>query len=411
MAKNSNLNFYIVDDDQDIIDFISPLLKKDGSSVASNTDSVKALSEIIDRKPQCVLTDIMMSGMDGLELCKEIRGRKELDDTKIVVISAKSYEFDRKRAFEFGADGFILKPLNPETIVNRVHRITEDKIDVTFWGVRGTLPVPGEKSLRYGGNTSCVTMEFPKGQFFIFDAGSGIKILSDHLQAQKRKRFKARIFISHPHWDHINALPFFVPMYIQGNIFEIYGASHGDLTTHQLISAQMDGVYFPITIQDFASSVTFTDLKEEAIDISGITVKTMLLSHPGYCLGYRVEYKGRSMCYITDNELFLEDNEYYDRSYVKKLTNFIHGADTLITDSTFTDEEYTSKVGWGHSPISQVVDLAHQAEVKTLYLFHHDPDQGDDDIDAKLEKAQALLKDKGSKTGVQAPAEKYSFKL
>ncbi|MEE8393662.1 MAG: response regulator [Rhodospirillales bacterium] len=409
MAKK--LRFYIVDDDPDSIEIMTELLKAEGHSVDSNTDSAKAISEIAELKPDCVLTDIMMPGIDGLELCKRLRKDPGLEATKILVISGKSYEFDKNRSFEFGADGFIVKPLNVQTFADRVYRVTEDRMDVAFWGVRGTLPVPGEGSVRYGGNTSCVTIEFPRDQLFIFDAGSGIKKLSDHLLAQKRRRFHASIFISHPHWDHINALPFFGPLYMQGNVFDIYGSSHGDLSTQQLISAQMDGVYFPITIHEFASSVSFHDLKEETVEIDGIEVSTMLLSHPGYCLGYRVEYGGRAVCYVTDNELFNADSDFFDPSYVKKLTRFVEGAEVLITDCTYTDEEYASKEGWGHSPIGRVVELAHEAKVKTLYLFHHDPDQSDDDIDAKLETARKLLEEKGSDTKVIAPGEGYMVKV
>ena len=139
----------------------------------------------------------------------------------------------------------------------------------------------------------------------------------------------------------------------------------------------------------------------------------MLLHHPGQCLGYRIEYKGRSICYITDNELFLEsDEEHYDSFYVKRLAKFVEGADALITDCTYTDEEYANgKVGWGHSCISQVIDLADRAQVKTLYLFHHDPDQTDDDIDAKLATARALLEERGSKVVCEAPTDHTHLKI
>lgn len=401
--KNPGLSVFLVDEDQTAIDLMSAVLSDAGHTVSTYQDSNTALTDIAEQKPECVVTNLMMPGLDGLSLCKEIRSHSDLSDTKVLVVSSKSYDLDRKRAFEFGADGYITKPLNSDIFLDQVNRIIEDKIDLRFWGVRGTLPVPGDGSLRYGGNTSCVTMEFPRGQFFIFDGGSGIKALSDWLMAQNRRRIKAQIFISHPHWDHINALPFFVPLYVQGNSFEFYGASHGDLSTENLISAQMDGVYFPITIHEFGANVTFQDLHEEEVEVADIPIKTMLLSHPGYCLGYRVDYHGRSICYVTDNELFPADNEFHDPSYLNKLINFVKGSDVLITDATYTDEEYETKIGWGHSRISEVVDLAHEADVKNLYLFHHDPDQTDEDIDAKFEMANKLLKEKGSKTICHAP--------
>ncbi|MDD9877805.1 MAG: MBL fold metallo-hydrolase, partial [Magnetovibrio sp.] len=247
--------------------------------------------------------------------------------------------------------------------------------------------------------------------FFIFDGGSGIKTLGDELLAQKRTRIRARIFISHPHWDHINAIPFFAPLYVQGNEFEILGANQGDNTMRELISAQMDGVYFPITLSEFAARVYFRDLEEESIEIDGIGVETKLLSHPGKCLGYRINYNDRSICYITDNEMFLETSEFYSPHYEKKLAEFCSGADALITDTTYTDEEYETKVGWGHSSVGKVVQLADTAGVKKLYLFHHDPDQSDADIDAKFDLAKELLAKRKSDVEVLSPREGDRYKV
>jgi phosphoribosyl 1,2-cyclic phosphodiesterase/CheY-like chemotaxis protein len=411
MPDKKKHSFFIVDSDPNIVDWLKALLEEAGHSTNSETSSTTALPKISAKKPDCVIIDMTLPGMDGLELCKSLRSRSALADAKLIVLSSKAYEYDRKRAFEYGADGFITKPLNAGTFVQKVEHIIQDQVELTFWGVRGTLPVPGGDALRYGGNTSCVSLEFSRGQFFIFDAGTGIKALANHLLKNNRAKLEAKIFISHPHWDHINALPFFTPLYIQGNDFEICGARHGDTTTRELISAQMDGVYFPITLKEFASRVYFHDLEEEPITFDGINIKTTFLNHPGKCLGYRVDYKGRSICYITDNELYLEDNEYHNPFYVKRLADFVRETDILITDCTYTDEEYKTKVGWGHSCISQVVDLAHSAEVKALYLFHHDPDQSDDDIDAKHETAQALLKEIGSKTVCVAPHEGMTVKI
>ena len=407
----TKLKFFVVDDDEDIVGLQTTILESAGHEVRAETSGVSALPGILMEKPDVILVDILMPGMDGLELCRKVREEKAFRDKKIIFVSAKSYEFDRRRALSFGADGFILKPIVAETFLDQVERIIEDRIELAFWGVRGTLPVPGEKALRYGGNTSCISLEFSKDRFFIFDGGTGIKVLSDHLLAQGRTRLDAKVFISHPHWDHINALPFFVPMYMPGNEFEICGACHGDVTMRELISAQMDDVYFPITIKEFGARVYFRDLREQTVEFDDIVIKTMLLSHPGYCLGYRVEYKGRSICYVTDNELYLASDPSYNRTYVRNLTRFVEGTDALITDTTYTDEEYQRKVGWGHSSVGQVVELAHDAKVKVLYLFHHDPDQSDDDIDAKLKTAVGLLGERNSSTRCLAPAEGLRVKI
>ena len=189
------------------------------------------------------------------------------------------------------------------------------------------------------------------------------------------------------------------------------GAAHPHVTMRELIAAQMDDVYFPITMKEFGSRIYFRDLNEGAYEIDRISVKTMLLSHPGNCLGYRIDYGGHGFCYITDNELFLPGDASHNPHYVETLTDFVAGADVLITDTTYTDEEYQSKIGWGHSCISQVVNLAHEAAVKTLYLFHHDPDQNDDAIYSKHAAADALLEELQSSTQLVSPNETLSVKI
>ncbi|MEA2014981.1 MAG: MBL fold metallo-hydrolase [Thermodesulfobacteriota bacterium] len=287
----------------------------------------------------------------------------------------------------------------------------EENIKLNFWGVRGTLPVPGHNTVRYGGNTSCVSVEFPNDAFFIFDAGTGIKELSNNLISERSTPVTATIFISHPHWDHINGLPFFAPLYEKGNRFKICGPPNKKKSRRKLISGQMDGIYFPINIKESYAALSFCNLGEKTFDINTIDVRTMFLNHPGQCLGYRLCYRNKSICYITDNEIYPKSNKHYNEDYVSRLTNFVSDADALITDCTYTDEEYKEKTGWGHSSVSQVVNLADRAGVKTLYLFHHDPDQSDNDIDSKLMTAQTILNKKDSSTACIAPKDGESFNI
>ena len=250
-TKERKFKFVIIDDDQDIIDLETALLAKEGHEVISLIKSDNALQVIQQEQPDCVLSDIMMPDIDGMMLLKQIRDDKSLDDIKVVLVTGRSFAFDRRQAMKLGADGFIGKPLDIATFAETVIEIIVDEIEMTFWGVRGTLPVPGPKTLKYGGNTSCMTLQFAKGQFFVFDAGTGIKALSSHLMATRDGKLNAKIFISHPHWDHINALPYFAPLYIPGNQFEILGAAHASISLHDLNSSQMDDVYFPITMKRF----------------------------------------------------------------------------------------------------------------------------------------------------------------
>jgi phosphoribosyl 1,2-cyclic phosphodiesterase/CheY-like chemotaxis protein len=399
------LTVYIVDDSRTQAEITRALLEKAGHEAIISTASQEALARVPAVKPDCVVFDLMMPGLDGYELCRRLRGMPELAGTRLVVVSSKAYPFERKRAFEMGADAYFVKPLAPATFAADVERLVAGTLTVRFWGVRGTLPVSRADSRRYGGNTLCVSVDFPDGRLFVFDAGTGIRALSDALLAGGRTRLDARLFISHPHWDHINTLPFFAPFYMQGNRFEVCGPSHGDITMRGLISAQMDGVYFPITTREFAADVQYRDLAEGEYDIGGVRVRTMLLSHPGNCLGYRLEHAGRRLCYVTDNELYPADSPFRSDEYVERLADFCGDADALITDTTYADEEYGRHMHWGHSSVSQVAELAWRARVRALYLVHHDPGQNDDAIDAKLAAAQAWLAGRSAATRVAAPVE------
>ncbi|MCF8049799.1 MAG: response regulator [Desulfobacterales bacterium] len=403
--------FYMVDDDPITIQVMTRILTKQNHTVFSSLSSSEAVAEILRLKPDCILLDIMMPEMDGIQLCHQLRKHKSLAKAKIVMVTSKFFESDRERAHNAGADGYILKPVDPDRLADQLVRIIEDGIELTFWGVRGTLPVPGKRAVRYGGNTNCVSLSFSKGQLFIFDAGTGIKELSDHLMRENPKMFNAKIFISHPHWDHINALPFFAPLYMHGNNFEICGPSQSQISIGDILSGQMDGIHFPIQIKEFGANIQFRDLTEGPIDTDGIEVRAMLLNHPGHCLGYRVQYKTRSVCYITDNELLPESSPHYDANYVEKLTRFVYKTDALITDATYTDEEYEGKMFWGHSSLSRVAALADNARVKQLFLIHHDPDQTDKDIDAKLKLTRAALRRMKSPVRCIAPREKQVFVL
>lgn len=284
-------------------------------------------------------------------------------------------------------------------------------IDIQFWGVRGTLPVSGQAFLRYGGNTNCVTLKTSDDDWFIFDAGSGIFSLAQHIHKHNLFPFSAKILITHPHWDHINGLPYFSPFYMKGNQFEIISACDDKTTVKELILGQMDRLYFPVTPDEIVADLHFKKINEESMQFGEVQIQTMRLSHPGICLGYRVQYHGKVFCYITDNELFLESSDQFNPSYRQKLMNFIKGCDFLVMDATYTDEQYLQKINWGHSCITEVVKLAHQAQVKLLSLYHHDPSQNDDDIDRKLKNAQNLLKSLNSTTQCIAPADGDMMRL
>lgn len=401
----------VIDDDQDSLDLIERMLSNEDCLIRTMRDSTRAIDEITEFEPHAVLLDIMMPKMDGFTLLGEIKRREEFNDIKTIVVTAKKFEFDYKRAFEEGADAYVIKPVSTSTLMSEIDRVLKDTMKITFWGTRGTIPKPGKDTLRFGGNTPCVSVEMTKDRFFIFDAGTGIINLGNYLLSLK-KRLKMNLFITHPHWDHIHGFPYFKILFLQGNELAVYGSPHGGISTREIISGQMDNISFPITIKEFSSRIYFSDITEGEYEIEGLPLRTISLNHPGVTLGYRLtNLSGKSVAYITDNELVPEDIEPQDIFYRQRLVGFLKGVDVLIHDASYFDDEYRSRVRWGHSPITEVLKLAEESEAKSLYLFHHEPDYDDDKV-AEMERiGQEYFRERNLPIECFAAAEGHSIFL
>ncbi len=259
----------------------------------------------------------------------------------------------------------------------------ENQFTVHFWGVRGSIPCPGPRTVRYGGNTPCVEMQVG-GKRLIFDGGTGLHVLGQSLLS--KMPVEAHIFFTHSHWDHMQGFPFFGPGFVPGNTFYIYGAIAPDGSTiEQRLNDQMLHPNFPVPLQIMQANLHFSDVTPgKPIHIHDILVETAPLNHPGEAVGYRVNWHGGAAVYITDTEHFsdkLDENVLW----------LSRGADILIYDSTYTDAEYNlpskPKVGWGHSTWQEAVKVAQAASVKTLVIFHHDPSHNDEFLDEIGEEA------------------------
>ncbi|MEH1998762.1 MAG: MBL fold metallo-hydrolase [Nostoc sp.] len=261
----------------------------------------------------------------------------------------------------------------------------ENQFTVQFWGVRGSIPSPGPDTVRYGGNTPCISMQAGDKRL-IFDAGTGLHVLGQSLLRQMP--LEAHIFFTHSHWDHMQGFPFFTPGFVKGNDFHIYGAIAPDGSTiEQRLNDQMLHPNFPVPLQIMQANLNFYDIRPgQPIHINDLTLETAPLNHPGEAVGYRVSWHGGTATYITDTEHFpdrLDDNVLW----------LARNADILIYDSTYTDEEYYSptspKIGWGHSTWQEAVKVAKAANVKTLVIYHHDPAHDDDFLDRVGKQAAA----------------------
>jgi phosphoribosyl 1,2-cyclic phosphodiesterase len=251
--------------------------------------------------------------------------------------------------------------------------------------VRGSIPSPGARTRAFGGNTSCVELRCGD-QLLFFDLGSGARALGESLRGRGTPA-SANVFLSHYHYDHLQGLPFFSPMFDARNRFIIRGPTRGERDVQAILAGQMAPPYFPVTAEEvFLAHVDYQPMAEgDVVDLGEVQVHGLELHHPGGSLGYRVDYRGHSVVYATDIE--------HGSAVDGRLADFARGTDVLIYDAMYTPEEYagpSGKVGWGHSTWAAAVAAAQAANARRLVLFHHDPERDDAAMRTIERKAQRL---------------------
>ncbi len=280
---------------------------------------------------------------------------------------------------------------------------------IKFWGVRGSIPCPGFQTMKYGGNGACIELRVDdRKEIIVIDAGSGIRELGNTLVKNDLSNGPLQIglYLSHTHWDHIMGFPYFIPIYIPGTKMAVHGpVSYEDDPLKDVVGGQMTYRYFPINVGELASDIEYKRLREEPNqDLGGgLLLTTKIINHPITALGYRFEHKGKVFCTCYDHEpyrnLFITDPDHpeYDEAMAlegeavaeeqnRAIEEFFKGADLLVHDSQYTEEEYKTKINWGHSTFEHAIAAANRAGVKKLALFHHDPDRTDAQIDELKKK-------------------------
>ena len=424
----------LIEDDDESRRATSELFSRERWNVLEARDGEAGIDLALKHRPQVILCDLLMPKANGFQVCRAIR--QQLQPTKIIVISGRDYGVDRASAIEAGADEYLVKPITWDILSSSIDRVMAemphkpiappDGIEfhtpatrLKLWGVRGSIPVPGPSTVRYGGNTSCVEIR-ADGEIIVLDAGSGIRLLGNSLEEEFGERpVKLTLLITHTHWDHIQGLPFFLPAYNEKNQIRVLGYEGARVGLATILAGQMETPFFPVSLRDLPSNIAIEELKEMEFSIGKVQVRSKFANHPGICAGYRLTTSGGSIAYFPDNEPYellkvriaqregtsADDARQFAKDERAKLIEFLRDCDVLILDSQYTDEEYEEHIGWGHGSLSRVVSVALAANVRRLILFHHDPSHDDEKVDEMLERARLLVVESGKSLEVEAGRE------
>jgi len=423
----------LIDDDSATRAILARHLKLNGWAVVEAGDGESGLRLARKHLPSAILCDLLIPRGNGFQVCAGIRNDGALRRTLLIAMSGRDYVANRLAALEAGADEFLVKPFDPEVVLNLLRRLTpadvprnertarvgaisSQKTTLRFWGVRGSIPAPGAATARYGGNTACVEVR-ADGELIIFDSGTGIRPLGIALAREfKGQALNLTILISHTHWDHVQGFPFFRPAYDANNHIRILGYEGARDGLAGIFSSQMESPYLPVGLGALPGQIAIEEQKEMSFSIGPVKVRAEFANHPGVCVGYRLYTRDGSIVYMPDNEPFYRSRGSgdphdkaraadFDRAESQKLIAFAEGADVLIIDAQYDAEEYKSHVGWGHGCVDDVISLALHARVKRVFLFHHDPEHDDNKIDRMVAHARKLVGARGGDLIVEAARE------
>ncbi|MFH1723694.1 MAG: MBL fold metallo-hydrolase [Elusimicrobiota bacterium] len=280
-------------------------------------------------------------------------------------------------------------------------------MEITFWGCRGSIASPGQDTLRYGGNSTCLEIRPREGGVIILDAGSGMRHLGKKL-AKDAGINELYLLLTHSHWDHLSGFPFFAPAYMERFKINVYGGPKARESLKRYLSHQMSAPYFPIEFRHLKATFNFGDECPRMEEIGLVEFSAIPLNHPNGGYGFKLSKLGKSLVFLTDNEL---DGRHPGGLGWKDYLDFCRGTDLLIHDAQYTDQEYEKTRGWGHSSYSSATRFAIESGARRFCIFHHDPDRTDDDLDRQVEYCARLIREAGASVECFAAREGMSIRL
>jgi phosphoribosyl 1,2-cyclic phosphodiesterase len=423
----------LIDDDQPARQVLGEYLRVRGWDVVEAEDGEMGIQQARKHRPAVVVCDLLMPRCNGFQVIRAIRAERDLRHCKIIVTSGRDYAVDRFNALEAGANDYLTKPFPPGRLVELMDEMdsaagaprafpatgahADDENYFRFWGVRGSVPTPGHSTVFYGGNTSCVEMR-ADGEIIILDAGTGIRGLGLELVKEFSDRpVHVSLLLTHTHWDHIQGLPFFAPVYGKGNLVRVLGFEGARDGLATVLSSQMESPYFPVGLKELPGTVSIEELKEMEFQIGRVRVASTFVHHPGICVGYRLNTSRGSVAFLPDNEPYLTQRNHagsdteqkaaaeYAAAQDAQLVRFLQDVDHLIMDAQYDVDEYRDHQGWGHGSLDAVVAFAMRAKARHLYLFHHDPNHDDERISRMVAHARELVQNAREDLKVEAARE------
>ena len=362
-------------------------LAESGYHFVTAPDTKIAARKIRMMRPSALLIDYSVDGISLEQIQALVTTEPLVRELPVFILHDEG--FSRIDDFkEFSIVEFInKKDAYISNLAARFHNDLEPSVKVKFWGVRGSTPTANPENIRYGGNTTCVTLSAPfLDEYIIMDSGSGIRNLGNFFERENKYPIKGRVFITHPHWDHIQGFPFFKPFYHRENRFNIHMPEQYRGGAKDILAGHLTKTFFPITLDMISADISYITQENGNCDYEGYSMEFMLANHPTKTAIYKIRIGGYSIVFCPDNELPLKSTPV---RFIDQFEKFIEDADLLIHDAQFCLKNYSSKMNWGHSAWERVIEVAKNCNVKRLYLTHHDPDSDDeylDQISAEVEQ-------------------------